>query len=52
MEESISELLGLSFASYSAHEAFYLDVARQAGLNGWELDRLLYNFLDEVKSRL
>ena len=45
-------LLGLSFPSYSAHEAFYLGAARQAGLNGWELDRLLYNFLGEVQSRL
>ena len=50
--KSVSETLGLVFASYSAHEAFYLDVARQAGLNGWELDRLLYNFLGEVQSRL
>jgi len=27
-------------------------VARQAGLNGWELDRLLFNFRPEVESRL
>jgi hypothetical protein len=50
--KSVSDALGLSFPSYSAHEAFYLGVARQAGLNGWELDRLLYNFLGEVRSRL
>ena len=50
--KAVSEALGLSFASYSSHEAFYLDVAHQAGLNGWELDRLLYNFLGEVQSRL
>ena len=37
---------------YEAHEAFYLDVARLAALNGWELDRLLFNFLPVVKSRL
>ncbi len=48
----ITEDLGLSFASYAEHEAFYLDVARQVGLNGWELDRLLFNFEDEVRSRL
>jgi hypothetical protein len=27
-------------------------VARLAGFNGWELDRLLFNFLSVVKSRL
>ena len=50
--KSVSDRLGLSFASYAPHEAFYLEVAREADLNGWELDRLLYNFLDEVLSRL
>ena len=37
--KAISEALGLSFSSYTEHERFYLDVAREAGLNGWELDR-------------
>jgi endonuclease III len=50
--KSVSNSLGLSFASYKAHEAFYLGVARQASLNGWELDRLLYNFIGDVQSRL
>lgn len=50
--KAISDALGLSFTSYTEHEAFYLDVARQAGLNGWELDRLLFNFRPEVESRL
>lgn len=49
---AISQALGLTFASYLEHEAFYLDVAREAGLNGWELDRLLFNFRTEVESRL
>jgi hypothetical protein len=48
----ISEELSLSFASYDAHENFYLQVARLAGLNGWELDRLLFNILPTVRSRL
>jgi hypothetical protein len=48
----ISEDLGLSFPSYEDHEAFYLEVAQLVGLNGWELDRLLFNFLPEVRSRL
>jgi hypothetical protein len=45
--KAISEALGLSFSSYADHEAFYLTVARKAGLNGWELDRLLYNYRDD-----
>lgn len=50
--KSVSDRLGLSFPSYSEHERFYLGVAEQAGLNGWELDRLLYNFLGDVLSGL
>jgi endonuclease III len=50
--KAISDALGLSFASYAEHESFYLDVAREAELNGWELDRLLFNFRREVESRL
>jgi hypothetical protein len=50
--KAISEALGLSFSSYAEHERFYLDVAREAGLNGWELDRLLFNFRPEVEARL
>ncbi|MDY6817004.1 MAG: hypothetical protein SV598_14340 [Pseudomonadota bacterium] len=50
--KSVSDWLGLSFPSYSEHEDFYLGVAEQADLNGWELDRLLYNFLDDVLSGL
>ena len=50
--KSISELLGLSFVGYEDHEAYYLDVARTVGLNGWELDRLMFNFLDEFKQLL
>jgi thermostable 8-oxoguanine DNA glycosylase len=52
--KSISKALRISFSDseYSQHEAFYLEVAHLAGLNGWELDRLLFNFADEVKRRL
>lgn len=50
--KAISEALGLSFVSYAEHERFYLDVAREAGLNGWELDRLLFNFRPQVEARL
>lgn len=50
--KAISDALGLSFSSYAEHELFYLNVARDAGINGWELDRLLFNFRNEVESRL
>lgn len=48
--KTISKTLGLSFASYQAHEEFYLSVARDAGLNGWELDRLLFNYTEKFLS--
>jgi hypothetical protein len=50
--KAISDALGLSFPSYDEHEAFYLRVAKEARLNGWELDRLLFNFRPEVEARL
>ncbi len=51
---SISRCLGLTFSAtqYLEHETFYLTVAKKAKLNGWELDRLLFNFNDEVKRSL
>jgi hypothetical protein len=48
--KSISDGLGLHFHSYQAHENFYLNVAREAGLNGWELDRLMFSFQNEFLS--
>ena len=50
--KKLSERWGLSFASYEEHERFYLGVATDAGINGWELDRLLYNFHDEFVARV
>ncbi|MEZ6096043.1 MAG: hypothetical protein R3C03_17770 [Pirellulaceae bacterium] len=47
--ESISEAWGLDFNRYDGHEGFYLSVADRAGLNGWELDRLLYWFTEFFK---
>jgi thermostable 8-oxoguanine DNA glycosylase len=44
--KSISDAYGLTFTSYTQHEEFYLSVAREAGINGWELDRLIFNFKD------
>ena len=45
--KALSKAFGVSFKSYAAHEAFYLSVAADAGLNGWELDRLMFNFQGE-----
>lgn len=47
--KSIASAHGLAFRSYAEHEQFWLKVARLAGLNGWELDRLLYQFTSEFK---
>lgn len=49
---SISAALGLAFRNYAEHEKFYLEVAKDAGINGWELDRLLFNFKDEFMAEL
>lgn len=50
--KSISEELGLRFASYDDHEQFYLRVARLANIEGWELDRLLFNYWKEVEEEI
>lgn len=50
--QNVTEALGLSFTRFEQHEGFYLDVAERAGIEGWELDRLLYNFTDEALERL
>ena len=39
----ISEKWNLNFCSYKEHESFYLEVAKAASLNGWELDRLMFH---------
>lgn len=48
----LSATWGLRFDSYQEHESFYLRIAAQAGLNGWELDRLLFQFTDEFLRRV
>jgi len=42
--QAISTQWELVFDSYTEHEAFYLEVARDADLNGWELDRLMFRY--------
>jgi hypothetical protein len=49
--KALSQALGLNFDSYAAHEEFYLSVAREAGLTGWELDRLIFNFQSEFLAK-
>lgn len=50
--KKVSAALGVQFDSYDEHEEFYLQVAKEAGINGWELDRLLFNFNDEVLMKI
>lgn len=50
--KALSEQWGLSFSSYAAHEEFYLAVATDAGINGWELDRLMFNYQREFLARV
>ena len=46
--KKITRALGLEFRAYEPEEQFYLYVAKRAGLEGWELDRMLYGFRDRV----
>jgi len=51
--KAITTALGYSFKTYEEHERFYQELAYQAGLEPWELDRLLYeykaHFLAEIE---
>ena len=42
--QSITKKIGFEFEDYDKHEAFYLQIAKEAGLDGWDVDRLLFNF--------
>lgn len=46
--KKITKALGHSFkpSEYDEHERFYQDIAKKAGLQGWELDRLLFTYKD------
>ena len=50
--KNVSKKLGLALGRYEDEEQFYLSVAHAVGLEGWELDRLIYNFLQEILNRL
>jgi hypothetical protein len=49
---SISSELGLNLKKYSDHEKFYLNIAKEAGIEGWELDRLIFEHRDEFLNAL
>jgi hypothetical protein len=44
--KKVARELGFMGSSYQQTETFYCAIARDAGLEPWELDRLLYNFTD------
>lgn len=50
--KQITKSLGYEFFNYQDEENFYLDIAKEANLNGWELDRLLYNYKDYFLAKI
>lgn len=48
----ITKALGYSFETFEEEERFYQGLAEEAGLQGWELDRLLYNYTDYFLSAI
>ncbi len=50
--KKITEKLGCTFKSYNDHEEFYLKIGKEAGLNGWKTDRILYNFYDTLLRKI
>lgn len=50
--KAISKLLDLNFRKYEEEENFYLEVGKKANLNGWEVDRLLYNHRTTVEEMI
>jgi len=50
--KKITATIGYSFARYDDHERFYQELAADAGLQPWELDRLLYHFNEPILAAL
>lgn len=48
----ITGLGGREFRSSGAEKEFYLSVAEEAGLTGWELNQLLYNFTEHFETAI
>jgi hypothetical protein len=40
----VSRKLGLEFEGYEEQECFYKIAAEKAGIEGWELDRLIWGY--------
>jgi hypothetical protein len=52
IESVLAELDFNALKSYEERERFLLDVAETAGVDGWNLDRMIYHFKDEIFARL
>jgi hypothetical protein len=50
--KGISRILGLEFRRYEDEESFYLEAAKLAKIDGWDLDRIIYWFRDQVETSL
>lgn len=50
--KNVLAALGITLSEYEHDEQFLLGVAKDAGLSGWELDRILYNFTADVLAGL
>lgn len=51
--ESVLSALGIDeLKGYEAREQFLLDAAREAGVDGWDLDRMVYHFKDRLLAKL
>ena len=50
--KSVSKALGLKFSTYEEEEQFYIDAAKAAHLQPWELDRIIFNFKEDVVDAL
>jgi hypothetical protein len=48
----ITEKLGREFDHYSQHENFYRQIARDANLEAWAVDRLLFGFTDYFETAI
>lgn len=45
---SVGRILGMNTDVYEERERFFLDIANDAGISGWEADRLIYNYREEL----
>jgi hypothetical protein len=46
--KKVSKALGLRFSTFEEEEQFYIASAKAARLQPWELDRVIYNFTNDV----